>query len=218
LTQADNICIVIIMIYCIGLGNPGETYQLTRHNVGIRALEAIHDTNGFSSFMLPQHKQYRSSTGKIGSTAVVLVRPEVFMNNSGQVVGHFKSDLQKESSGLVVIHDDVALPIGVIRISEGRGDGGHNGVKSIISVLGTKKFIRIRIGVAPNFVTDADAGADISEDAREQKKPVINLESFVLKKFTPDEEKELEKVLPKVSEALVCMLDKGIEVAMNIHN
>lgn len=201
------------MIYCIGLGNPGEKYTLTRHNVGVRALEAIHDTNGFSTFMLPQHKQFRSSTGKIASTAVVLVRPEVFMNNSGQVVGHFKNDLQKESSGLVVIHDDVALPIGTIRISEGRGDGGHNGVKSIISVLGTKKFIRIRIGVAPSFNIDAN-----SEDSENTTKPVINLESFVLKNFTPDEEKELQKVLPRISEALTCLLEKGIEVAMNTYN
>ena len=187
------------MIYCIGLGNPGEKYTSTRHNIGVRAIEEIHDANGFSTFMLPQHKQFRSSTGKIGNSAVVIIRPEVFMNNSGQVVGHFKNDLQKESSGLVVIHDDIALPIGTIRISDGRGDGGHNGVKSIISVLGTKKFIRIRIGVAPNM-------------------EITNLESFVLKKFTPEEEKELTKVLPKVSNALVCLLEKGIEVAMNTYN
>jgi PTH1 family peptidyl-tRNA hydrolase len=189
------------MIYCIGLGNPGEKYQLTRHNIGVRALETIHNANEFSTFMLPQHKQFRSSTGKIASTVVVLVKPEVFMNNSGQVVGHFKNDLQKELSGLVVIHDDVALPIGSIRISEGRGDGGHNGVKSIIAVLGTKKFIRIRIGVAPV--------PTLKEN---------NLETFVLKKFTSKEEKELEKVLPKVSDALICMLEKGIEVAMNSYN
>lgn len=198
------------MIYCIGLGNPGEKYDHTRHNIGVRAIEYIHKKEGFSSFMSPQHKQFKSATGKIGKKAVVLIEPLVFMNVSGQVVGHIKTDLQKGSAGLVVIHDDVALPFGKIRISEARGDGGHNGVKSIISVLKTKKFIRIRIGVGPSI--KKTTGEVVSKNTK------VKLDSYVLKNLTPTEEKRVKDVFEEVRKSLIDMLELGIEKAMNNHN
>jgi PTH1 family peptidyl-tRNA hydrolase len=195
------------MYYLVGLGNPGVEYEKTRHNVGFLALDFI--INEFS-LSAPANRSWcsgRVTEGLLGNEEVTLLYPETFMNNSGVAVK--KLVKPNEVQSLVVLYDDTALPIGAVKVSFGRGDGGHNGIKSIVSALGTKDFIRVRIGVAPKaFLTGKTkliAGADLSK--------------FVLQKFSKGEEKALNvEVLPKVANILATIVEAGYVKAMNEYN
>ncbi len=195
------------MYYVVALGNPGEEYKKSRHNVGFAALDYI-----VSELRLPtpvKSSQYAGlfSEVRIAETDVALLYPDTFMNHSGAAVK--KLVPRQEISNLVVLYDDVALPLGEVRISFDRGDGGHNGIKSIIETLQSKEFIRVRIGVAAtSFWTG-------------KVKPVAGavLAKFVLAKFTNKEQKQLEEdVFKRVLEAVKTILTEGKEKAMNEFN
>lgn len=195
------------MFYVVGLGNPGEKYQDTRHNVGWNVLDFVIEKACLPIAVLEKQNSSRVTEGNIGGQSVVAIYPETFMNNSGSAVVKF---VKKESAEkLIVIHDDIDLPLGEIKLGKGRGDGGNNGVKSIIEKLGTKDFIRIRIGIAPrSFWTG------------EMKRPRGGgpLEKFVLKPFTKKEEEQLADVKDRAYGALQTVLSKDLETAMNIFN
>jgi len=142
-------------ILIVGLGNPGKKYKQTRHNVGFMVIDALKK--------------------KISGKNIVLLKPQTFMNNSGKTVKKIIRNLKFEIRNLVVIHDDIDLPLGTIRVSKNVGSAGHKGVQSIIDELGTQNFTRIRIGIQPK-----------------PKKPK-DVEKFVLQKFTKGEEKIIEK-------------------------
>ncbi len=195
------------MYYVVALGNPGEEYKKTRHNVGFAALDYI-----VSELRLPapvKSLQYAGlfGEGRITDTDVAFLYPETFMNHSGSAVK--KLVPRQEISNLIVLYDDVALPLGEVRISFDRGDGGHNGIKSIIETMQSKEFVRVRIGVAAtSFWTG--------------KVKLVSgaiLAKFVLAKFTSKEQKQLEEdVFKRVLEAIKTIVSQGKEKAMNEFN
>jgi PTH1 family peptidyl-tRNA hydrolase len=172
----------------VGLGNPGKEYENTRHNIGQDIVMEFARKNGFSSWYTPSHGEYMESHGEINGEESVLVIPLTFMNLSGRAVSHFVKT-EEEMGKLVVVQDDLDLPIGEIKESTNRGDGGHNGIKSIISTLGSKNFKRIRVGISP-----------VGEDGLIDKIKYKGLvEKYVLEKFEEGEwEKLVEEGIKKI--------------------
>ena len=172
----------------VGLGNPGEEYINTRHTIGQDIVMEFAKQNGFSSWYTPNHGEYMESHVEIDGEESVLVIPLTFMNISGRAVSHFikkEADLEK----LVIIHDDLDIPIGEIKESTNRGDGGHNGIRSIIKVLGSKNFKRIRVGISP---VDKEGKID-----KIKYKGLV--EKYVLDKFEQGEwEKLVEEGIKRV--------------------
>jgi len=168
----------------VGLGNPGKKYEHTRHNAGFLALDYIfNDNDGFMTAK-PSH-EFKSEmfTWTDGNNKVIFLKPQTFMNDSGQALkvlcNFYKLDLAKD---LLVIHDDVDLPFGSLRLSVDASAGGHKGVQSIIENLGTQNFFRLRIGVE-------------TRASRDQ----LPTDAFVLQDFTDEELKKLEAdVFPRI--------------------
>ena len=187
----------------VGLGNPDEEHDSTRHNVGFASLDNFCRKYEIT---LKHEKKLSSWVGKKDLAVngilyqVVVAKPDTYMNKSGLAVSKLLNWFKMESSDMVVIHDEVALDLGKIRISAGRGSGGHHGVESIIeSIGGSKEFIRIRIGVGP------DPGGDVRAD-------------YVLGEFTNKETEILSKVINLSIEAIETLLENNIEFTMNKYN
>lgn len=188
----------------VGLGNPGGEYKNTRHNAGFLAVDFLQDKFNFSDWKKKIFSNATISTGEINSNNVTLIKPETFMNLSGRAVSKYIKT-REDIGRLIVIQDDVHLPIGTFKISFGKGDGGHNGITSLHQILKSKDFIRIRIGISP-------------VQSEENQNYKIKLDDFVLGKFTPDEKDNLLKVFPEVEKSIHLILLNGIDVAMNISN
>ena len=189
----------------IGLGNPGLFYAHNRHNIGYMCV------NRFAR----EHKirfnkkqgLARIGSGEINGEMVVLARPQTFMNNSGESVSRLVNRYKTELADLIVIHDDLDLPTGKIRLRQGRGSGGHKGIESIITHLGNGNFYRVRVGIGRPDVAE-DSGID-------KEQAVID---YVLSGFTRQEKKIMDVAVPEVSKAILCLLTEGIEAAMNKYN
>jgi len=189
----------------IGLGNPGQVYAHNRHNIGIMCLR--HFARAHEIRFDKKQAKARIATGEIAGSGVVLARPQTYMNLSGESVSRLVTKLNISLDDLLVIHDDLDLPLGKIRIRQNGGSGGHKGVKSIMSCLGSQDFVRIRVGIGrppapPGFV-------EASED---------DVVAYVLSDFTLDEKRIVAKVIPTVSEAMLCLLTEGLTGAMNKYN
>ena len=191
----------------VGLGNPGAEYQGTRHNTGRMALEFFASEMQFGDWKEDKKAKAHVASGMIGKTAVVLVEPDTFMNKSGAAVLKFVKS-QKAAERMVIIYDDLDLPIGGLKLSFNRGSGGHRGVESIMRAVKTKKFTRVRVGVSP-----ATSGGKLKKPQGE--KEVV---SFILSKFKPAELVELKKVFKKVAGALEATVADGPQIAMNRFN
>ncbi|MFA6105710.1 MAG: aminoacyl-tRNA hydrolase [Patescibacteria group bacterium] len=165
----------------VGLGNPGINYEKTRHNVGFMAIDRIQSAFDLPNFSVNKKLHAAVSKGKIGRTIVVLLKPETFMNDSGVSVAAALSFFKTTIDNLIVIHDDKDIVLGETRVQVGRGDAGHNGVKSIIEKIGTKDFRRLRIGIEP------------------EDEIILDTADFVLRRFSSDETKKLNKVLDNVT-------------------
>jgi len=192
------------MIYVIGLGNPGEKYETTRHNSGRIILESI--GKGFD-FDMDKKLNALVAKDEIDGEKVTFVLPETFMNKSGKSVAPLiksKKDLDK----LVVIYDDIDLPIGKIKLTYNRGDGGHNGLASIIRALKSKAFLRIRVGVSP-----ATPSGKIKKPKGD--KAILN---HLLGNFKPKELEKIKKLSKKISETLSDFSEFGREKAMSLFN
>lgn len=190
------------MHYIIGLGNPGAEYDHTRHNIGRVAVELVREKRGLSMWEKDKHAQALVSRG----ADVTLVLPETYMNRSGETARYLVEKLGVRPEELIVIHDDIDLPLGTVRVAAGRGAGGHNGIRSIIDALGTNAFIRIRIGIAPtSFWTGAV----------KRPKP---LEQFVLGRFSLSERRVAHAAAERVDSILEDILREGPVVAMNRYN
>lgn len=176
------------MIYTlVPLGNPGEKYARTRHNAARIVCDLISD-------------EFK----KIENAEVFV--PETFMNDSGRAVAEFLR--YHEGREIIVMYDDKDLPLGTIRISHDRGDGGHNGIKSIIESLGTKEFIRIRVGIAPENV-----------DGKEVKAPHGDaVQDFVMGRFREEEETKLREIAHDVVGAVHAICKVGYQKAMERFN
>ena len=169
----------------IGLGNPGQKYEKTRHNLGFRALEKLKESLGFEDWNPAKKFKSLISEGHFNEQKIILAKPQTFMNNSGQAVKPLIENFKLEIENLLIIHDDIDLPLGEIRIQKGRGSAGHKGVQSIIEMLGAKDFTRIRIGIRPK-----------------NEKRKLDTEKFVLEKFTDEEEEIIEKTIKKAVEII----------------
>lgn len=182
------------MILIVGLGNPGKKYQKTRHNLGFQVVDEIRSSSRFAN------ARVIDELGFLKDKKIILTKPKTFMNLSGKAVKSLIAKYKVPPLNLWVIHDDIDLPLGKIRISKGRGAAGHKGVESIIKELKTKNFVRFRIGIQPKT-----------------GKP-RNPEKFVLQKFNKDEEKVAKEVIKKTAEAIDFFLEYGLEKAMSRFN
>jgi len=183
----------------VGLGNPGQEYEETRHNAGRMAVELLSDD-------WSDDKKTRSlvSKAKIGKKPVALLLPETFMNKSGEALKPLVKSV-KVAAALVVIHDDLDLPLGRVKMTFARGAGGHRGVESVKRAVKTDKFYQINIGISP-----ATPKGKIKKPQGEEK-----VQKFILSKFKPDELKILKKVNQKIAAGLELLLNKSPEAAMN---
>ncbi|MEZ4195306.1 MAG: aminoacyl-tRNA hydrolase [Candidatus Paceibacterota bacterium] len=194
------------MKYVVALGNPGPEYAKTRHNVGWLCADILIAKLGFSELVFNAKYQARISSGEIAGESVMILYPDTYMNHSGVVTK--KLGLQNPSAELIVLQDEVDLPLGEIKLSSGRGHGGHNGIRSIVEHLGTKDFARMRIGISPtSFFT-----GKIKRPQGEK------LPKFVLGKFTSKEEKVVGEIGLQVSSALEVWVKHGLPMAMNKFN
>lgn len=186
------------MYTLVGLGNPGNEYEHTRHNTGRMALMAFAKKQELDGWTLDKKRQSLKTEGVLKKEKFICLLPETFMNKSGNAV---KGMSVKIARTLVVLHDDVDIELGRFKISFGRGSGGHKGLESIMRMIKTKDFIRIRIGIAP------------------RKKPgQKQMPDFLLKKFSPKDLDELKKVFKKTNEALEVIITEGHQKAMNQFN
>ncbi len=185
----------------VGLGNPGRGYANNRHNAGFICLNYFARTQDIR--FNKKQGQARIGIGEIAGNKVVVARPQTYMNLSGQSVSHLIKKFDINLDDLLVIHDDLDLPLGKIRISKGSGSGGHKGVESIITYLDSQAFPRIRVGVGRPATTEPSE-ADII--------------AYVLSDFTRDEREIITLVIPKVNEAILCLLTEGLTTAMNKYN
>ncbi|MBI4120819.1 MAG: aminoacyl-tRNA hydrolase [Parcubacteria group bacterium] len=195
------------MFYVVGLGNPGKEYEKTRHNIGRVVVEHARSSNVFPEWKQDKKAVALLSEGVVGSEATTFILPETFMNKSGGAVSRFVGS-KKAVEKLIVVHDDLDLPLGTIRLAFNRGSAGHKGVESIVKALGTKAFMRLRVGVTP-----MGKGGVLKKPHGEK---AVN--DFVLKSFTPTEQGKVKDVTLRAEEALRAFVKEGRERAMNKFN
>lgn len=189
----------------VGLGNPGFLYARNRHNIGFICIRHLARTQGIRFDKTQGHA--RTGTGKIAGNRVVLARPQTYMNSSGESVSQLVKRLNIAPADLIVIHDDLDLPPGKIRIRLGGSSAGHKGIDSIIRHLGSQDFHRVRVGIGR---------PDISEDPSTDKEAAVV--AYVLSDFTPEEKEIITKAIPEVSQAILCLLTEGLNITMNKYN
>lgn len=195
------------MFIIVALGNPGEEYAGTRHNTGRIVLE-----NFLKKFDFPElemNKKYSSlaSEGKVGKEKVLILEPETFMNKSGITLKTLVNSAKKAEQ-LVVIHDDLDIPMGTFKISFNKSSGGHRGVESIIKTIKTEAFIRVRVGI-----TVATSSGKLKKPSGE--KAVIE---HIMGKFKKPEIEILKKVSKNIAEKLEILIKEGREKAMGTFN
>jgi peptidyl-tRNA hydrolase, PTH1 family len=179
----------------VGLGNPGSEYSETRHNVGFRVVELLAARAGGGRFS--KHRSHSDVLeGRLAGRRVVLAKPRTYMNVSGGPVAGLVKYFSVPAEDLVVVHDDLDLGFGVVRLKRGGGEGGHNGLRSISSSIGTRDYLRVRFGIGrpPGRQDPAD---------------------YVLKRFSGAEKKELEFAVDLAADAVEALLDDGLEATQN---
>jgi PTH1 family peptidyl-tRNA hydrolase len=193
----------------VGLGNPGSEYEETRHNAGRDIVSGFVKKEGLGPWeSVPKKKPIATvAKGKVGKHEALFVLPDLFMNNSGKVVaGYVKS--KAAAKNLLVVQDDLDLPLGTVKLAYGRGSGGHKGVESIMRAVKTKEFVRLRIGVSPHTASGKIKKPD-------GEKAVID---FVLGSWKPKEEESLKKIEKRAREAIETVMTEGLDRAMNVVN
>lgn len=186
----------------VGLGNPGKEYSANRHNIGFLCINHIARQHHIA--LDKKQGKSRTGAGTIAGEQVLLAKPQTYMNASGQAVILLMQKFKIGLDDLVVIHDDLDLPLGKIRIRKGSSAGGHNGAKSIISHLGSQEFIRIRVGISRPPVSG--------------EVPICTIVDYVLGDFTPDDKPVIEETVRRVGDAVVCLLTEGLTETMNKFN
>lgn len=185
----------------VGLGNPGRGYANSRHNIGFKCVEYFAQQKRISFGRRKGDAQM--GMGDVEGNGIIVAKPRTFMNLSGKAVGRLMGSYQVAIGDLVVVYDDLDLPLGSLRIRERGRSGGHNGIKSIISCLGREDFPRIRVGIAP-----------LTEESPAQTKTP----EYVLSNFTGEEKKIVKQTYPRVAAAIECLITEGIGAAMNKFN
>ena len=186
------------MFVIVGLGNPGKKYENTRHNAGFMSIDALAEKYGINI----SEKKYKAlcGTGVIEGNKVLLIKPQTFMNVSGEsvrsVMDFYKIDPEED---MIVIYDDISLAPGNIRIRKKGSAGGHNGIKSIIAHAGTQNFMRIKVGVG-----EKPSGWDLAD--------------YVLGHFSEEDNQKLKDVMPDIIQAATLMVQGDVDKAMNDFN
>lgn len=194
------------MQYIVGLGNPGEEYELTRHNAGRMAVLELARKEGIGELKYDKKINALVGKGEIGSEKAQIILPETFMNKSGNALKNIITSVKKAES-LIVVHDDIDLPLGKIKISFGKNSGGHKGVESVFKAIKTINFTRVRIGIS---ATNAKGIV---------KKPSGDkFLDYIVGKFKPTELAEMKKAVKKAAEALRMIVAEGAEKAMGEFN
>lgn len=181
----------------VGLGNPGRKYEQTRHNAGFLALDELAVGPGIKV----SQEKHRSliGRGRIGSEETILAKPQTYMNESGKAVAALLRETYATAADLIVLHDELDLPLGTVRVKTGGGHGGHNGLRSIIEHIGTPDFVRVRIGIGRPAV-----GADPAD--------------YVLSPFPAAEREAAAKAAITAAEATTAIITTGPTAAMNQFN
>ena len=184
----------------VGLGNPGQEYKDTRHNLGFSVLELLSERSGIR--LSSSKFSAESGQGTLAGERCILMRPQTFMNLSGQAVGPAAHFYKITPEDLIVIHDELDLPTGQIQLKRGGGTGGHNGLKSIVQCLGSNDFIRVRIGT----------GKPQGPGAKEK------VVGFVLGKFSESEKTIMDQTIRQAADAVESILSQGLSKSMNTFN
>ncbi len=180
----------------IGLGNPGRKYSGTRHNVGFMVIEEIADR--YKIDLARKREGHRTGGGSIEGQEVLLVEPLLFMNLSGPAIEKVIRKVNARPENIIVIHDDLDMATGKLRIRKTGSSGGHRGVESVIQSIGSKDFMRVKIGIG--------------------REPDMPAEEYVLKKFRKDEMVLIREAVQKASEAIGLIISEGADRAMNQFN
>jgi len=179
----------------VGLGNPGRRYANTRHNLGFRVVEALADEERWRFRPAPW---WRWARGTLSGEDLVLAEPLTFMNNSGQAVRGLLRELKIQTERLLVVYDDLDLPVGQIRVRRRGSSGGHKGLASIIEAVHTREFVRLRLGIGSPGRTD--------------------VVEYVLSEFSRAEEELVGDAVAQAAEAVRCWVSDGVEETMNRFN
>ena len=182
----------------VGLGNPGKDYERTRHNAGFRAVDLLADQLGCKI----DKGKFQGLYGQAlyNGTKVMLLKPQTYMNLSGEAVREAVQFYKIPADHVLVVSDDTALAVGKLRIRKGGSAGGHNGLKSLIQHLGTDQFPRVRVGVG------------------EKPHPDYDMADWVLGKFVGEDKKAIDAAVKKAADAIECIIKEGIEKGMNKFN
>lgn len=184
------------MYIIAGLGNPGKKYENTKHNMGFLTVDILAEKLGIRVSRI----RHRALTGEgmCGGEKVLLVKPQTYMNLSGESVREILSFYREEPHHLIVIYDDIDIPIGTLRIRKKGSAGTHNGMRSVIYQIGSEDFPRIRIGIGKERKGD--------------------LADYVISGFSKEDRETVEEVILRAADAAVCIVEKGIEAAMGEYN
>lgn len=204
---------VVTMHLIVGLGNPGAKYQHTRHNMGFMIADATAERTRLRlstdraapskrsmwRAWLKRQALAEAGRGTYQGHAFTLIKPLTLMNRSGEAVAHYVQALDLEAQDLLVIFDDISLPVGTVRLRKQGGAGGHNGVQSIIDHLGTAAFPRLRFGIGNDF----ERGQQVD---------------YVLSPFAPDEQERVAAAITQATDAVLTVIREGLDMAMNRYN
>uniref|UniRef100_UPI004056992E aminoacyl-tRNA hydrolase n=1 Tax=Candidatus Electronema sp. TaxID=2698783 RepID=UPI004056992E len=183
----------------VGLGNPGPDYELTRHNAGFLALDYLADQHGWP--LTSEKWQGICGSGRLGSQRVFLVKPQTYMNRSGECAARFAEFHRIGPEGILVLHDDLDLPAGKIKVAAKGGAGGHNGIRSLMQHLGSADFARLKIG--------------IGRPPRNEQGQGVPVDCYVLSAFSGEELELFNSRLPLIQEAVELFVSQGAERCMN---
>lgn len=181
----------------VGLGNPGNEYAKTRHNVGFMLIDALAEHLNITLWKDKFNAQI--AEGRIGAEKILLVKPQTYMNNSGEAVGPLMRWYKLEPEDIIVAHDDMDIPAGTIRIRKKGSSGGHNGIKSLISHIGSENFARVRLGIGRPL-------------------PGWSVVKHVLAPFPAEDKAEVDKAIDYLIPAVECIVSDGLDIAMNKYN
>jgi len=186
-----------VMYIIAGLGNPTREYEKTRHNVGFEVIDVLADMLGTTV----EEKKFKGCDGRgiIGGEKVLLLKPQTFMNLSGESIRAASDFYKVDPEHIIIIYDDISLDVGQLRIRKKGSAGGHNGIKNIIAHLGTQEFPRIKVGVG-------------------DKPKKMDLADYVLSRFSKEDRAAMEDAFKEAAKAVEVMITEGMDIAMNQFN
>ncbi|MDO8495947.1 MAG: aminoacyl-tRNA hydrolase [bacterium] len=179
----------------IGIGNPDEKYQNTRHNVGFMMVDYIAKKNDFGDFEFNKKLNALTAKGKLEDSSIILAKPQTYVNKTGEAAAKLKNFYKVKPEQILVVQDDLDVPFGNTKISFDKNSGGHKGIESIMRALKTKKFYRLRIGLATTGLKKARQQSDKKRDDFVVK--------MVLSKFSPSEQEQIKKIFKEGYEKLL---------------